>query len=39
MVAFCKKEESKKVHDFMVGIEEEVWQELGIPYNKVNIAS
>jgi seryl-tRNA synthetase len=39
MVVFCKPEESKKMHDFMVGIEEEVRQELKIPYNKVNIAS
>jgi seryl-tRNA synthetase len=39
MVAFCKNDESKKVHDFMIWIEEEVWQELGIPYNKMNIAS
>jgi seryl-tRNA synthetase len=27
------------MHDEMVAIEEEVWQELKIPYNKVNIAS
>jgi seryl-tRNA synthetase len=39
MVAFCKNDESKKIHDFMVWIEEEVWQELGIPYNKMNVAS
>ncbi len=39
MVAFCKNDESKKLHDFMVWVEEEVWQELGIPYNKMNVCS
>jgi seryl-tRNA synthetase len=39
MVVFCKAEESKEMHNYMVWIEEEVWQELKIPYNKVNIAS
>ncbi len=39
MVAFCKQEESKKIHDFMVDIEEEVWQELWIPYQKMNVCS
>lgn len=39
MVVFCKQDESKKMHDFMVGVEQEVWEELGIPYNKMNIAS
>lgn len=39
MVAFCKNNESKEVHDFMVWVEEEVWQELGIPYNKMNVCS
>ena len=39
MVVFCKPEESKKMHDMMVGIEEELWQSLKIPYQKVNICS
>ncbi len=39
MVVFCKWEESKKMHDFMVWVEEEIWQELKIPYNKINICS
>lgn len=39
MVCFCKPEESKKMHDFMVEIEEDVWQELWIPYNKMNVCS
>ena len=39
MVVFCKNNESKKMHDFMIDIEEEVWQWLWIPYQKVNICS
>ncbi len=39
MVVFCKAEESKKMHDFMVSVEQEVWEDLGIPYQKMNIAS
>jgi len=39
MVVFCKPEESQKIHDFMVWVEEEVWQELKIPYNKLNVCS
>ncbi len=39
MVVFCKPEEWQKMHDFMVSIEEEVWQELKIPYNKLNVCS
>lgn len=39
MVCFCKPEDSKKMHDFMVEIEEEVWQELNVPYNKMNVCS
>lgn len=39
MVVFCKQEESKKMHDFMVWIEEDVWQAFKIPYNKMNVCS
>lgn len=39
MVVFCKWEESQKMHDFMVSVEEEIWQELRIPYNKLNVCS
>jgi seryl-tRNA synthetase len=39
MVVFCKGEESQKMHNFMVSVEEEVWQALGIPYNKMNVCS
>ncbi|MCH2188377.1 serine--tRNA ligase [Candidatus Gracilibacteria bacterium] len=39
MVVFCKADESQKMHDMMIGIEEEIWQGLGIPYQKVNVCS
>jgi seryl-tRNA synthetase len=39
MVVFCKPEESQKMHNFMVSVEEEVWQAFGIPYNKMNVCS
>ncbi|MCP4523053.1 MAG: serine--tRNA ligase [Candidatus Gracilibacteria bacterium] len=39
MVVFCKPEESQKMHDFMVGIEEDIWKSLGIPYQKMNVCS
>ena len=39
MVSFCKPEESQKLHDFMIGVEEEIWQWLQIPYQKVNVCS
>jgi seryl-tRNA synthetase len=39
MVVFCKPEESKAIHDKMMAIEEEVWQGLGIPYQKLNVCS
>jgi seryl-tRNA synthetase len=39
MVVFCKANESQKMHDFMVSVEEEIWQELKIPYNKLNVCS
>lgn len=39
MVTFCKPEDSQKMHDFMVGIEEDIWQSLGIPYQKMNVCS
>lgn len=39
MVCFCKKEDSRKLHDEMVQIEEQIWQWLKIPYRKVNICS
>jgi len=39
MVVFCKAGEGQKMHDFMVSVEEEIWQELKIPYNKLNVCS
>ena len=39
MVVFCKPEESQKMHDFMISVEEEIWQGLKIPYQKVNVCS
>lgn len=39
MVCFCKPEISSKVHNDMVALEEEIWQSLEIPYQKVNICS
>ncbi len=39
MVVFCKQEDSQKMHNEMVAIEEEIRQGLKIPYQKVNICS
>lgn len=39
MVCFCKPEDSQALHDEMVALEEEIWQGLGIPYQKVNVCS
>ena len=39
MVCFCKPEDSEKLHDEMVALEEEIWQSLGIPYQKLNVCS
>lgn len=39
MVCFCKPEDSPKVHNEMVALEESVWQSLGIPYHKLNVCS
>lgn len=39
MVVFCLPEESDSWHDKLLAIEEEIWQELGIPYQVVKMAS
>jgi seryl-tRNA synthetase len=39
MFSFCHPERSGEEHDFMRSIEEEVLQDLGIPYQAVNIAA
>lgn len=39
MVCFCAPEDSRRVHDEMVALEEEIWQSLEIPYQKLNVCS
>ncbi len=39
MYAFCLPEDSKKIHEQLLAIEEEIWQELEVPYHIVNIAA
>lgn len=39
MYAFTTPEQSKEVHEKLLGIEEEIWQSIGIPYHIINIAS
>ena len=39
MYAFCLPEQSKEIHEKIRSVEEEIWQELGIPYRVVNIAA
>ncbi len=39
MIVFCKPEDWDKMHKKMVEIEEEVWQWLKIPYQKLNVCS
>lgn len=39
MVVFCKQEDSQKMHNEMLKVEEEIWQWLWIPYQKINICS
>lgn len=39
MYVFCLPEQSKEMHEKILGIEEEIWQELGIPYRIINIAA
>lgn len=39
MYAFCLPEKSQEVHEQIRAIEEEIWQELNIPYHVVNIAA
>lgn len=39
MYAFTTPEQSVAVHDQLLAIEEEIWQEIGIPYHVINIAS
>lgn len=39
MFSFCPPEKSEEEHEFLVGIEEEIMQELGLHYQKINICS
>lgn len=39
MYAFTTPEESSKMHETILGVEEEIWQSLGIPYHVINIAA
>lgn len=39
MYAFCLPGQSAEIHEKILGIEEEIWQALGIPYHVVNIAA
>jgi seryl-tRNA synthetase len=39
MFSFCGPDRSAEEHDFMRSIEEELLQELGLPYRAVNIAA
>ena len=39
MYAFTLPEQSKEVHEKLLGIEEEIWQAIGIPYHVINIAT
>jgi seryl-tRNA synthetase len=39
MYAFALPEQSKEIHEKLLAIEEEIWQELGIPYHVINIAA
>lgn len=39
MYIFCLPEQSKEMHEKILSIEEEIWQELGIPYHVINIAA
>lgn len=39
MYVFCLPEDSKKIHERILAIEEEIWQAIGIPYHVINIAA
>lgn len=39
MYAFTLPEKSQETHEKILAIEEEIWQELGIPYRVINIAA
>lgn len=39
MVVFCKPEDSEKIHEELLAIEEEIYQELGIAYQVIKMAT
>ena len=39
MYIFCTPEQSRDMHEKILSIEEEIWQNLGVPYHVVNIAA
>ncbi len=39
MYAYTVKEDSKRMHEELLGYEEQIWQDLNIPYRVVNIAA
>ena len=39
MYVFCVPEKSKEMHEMILATEEEIWQELGLPYRVINIAA
>ena len=39
MYAFCLPEQSQEIHEQLLAIEEEIWQELNIPYHIINTAA
>lgn len=39
MYAYTLPEQSREVHEKLLGIEEEIWQAIGVPYHIINIAS
>lgn len=39
MYVFCLPEQSADIHEKILAVEEEIWQELGIPYRVINIAA
>ena len=39
MYCFCLPDQSKEIHEKILGIEEEIWQALNIPYHIINIAA
>ena len=39
MYAFCLPEQSEELHKRILAVEEKIWQQLGVPYRVINIAS